>query len=345
MVAWKVRSGVAGTARCEILNASRAASADTAPPAPSMASTRHSSAVALIGAVTSQNTSRVSPAARSTSRVSSVGSFFGVGGFDSTLAESVAWRLRSDALRTVTVIAAGVRQAEGDGAGTALGGIEKQKAQVARGKRLAIVQNRLSFLAGDEADAYFFVHARGDAVNVGGDGLAFCRRVQAQHEDLVFVDLAAFERQTADHRRTAGAESESLSALKRLAVESRNPGFEREAAAHAGGQVAIEVVHPVLAVGPAAFAFFDAIDIERVELARVAERHHCRREARGRLSHAFHFALRRKEFDRLRAERGHPRGTERHAYLQGPDFHASSLMSGGDQTLSDSITAGQCGGC
>mgnify|MGYP003693735149 CR=1 FL=1 len=113
-------------------------------------------------------------------------------------------------------------------------------------------------------------------------------------------------------------------ALERLAIETGNAGFEREAAAHAGGQVAIEVVHPVLAVGPAALAFFDAVDIEGIELARVAEGNHGRREARGRLSHALHFALRRKELDRLRAERGHPRGTERHAHVQDPGFHASA---------------------
>src|SRR5215472_302749 len=125
-------------------------------------------------------------------------------------------------------------------------------------------------------------------------------RVQSEDEDLVFIDSRAFIRKAAHDRRPPGAELEALPAFERLAVERGQPRFDREAAAYAGGKIAIEVVYPVLRIGPAALTLFDAVDRERIDLARIAERHHRRGEARGDLSHTLDRPLRRKEFDRLR---------------------------------------------
>src|ERR1700736_3005068 len=147
-------------------------------------------------------------------------------------------------------------------------------------------------IAGDQPNADFFVHPGRDAVNVGGDGFALGGRVEAEHEDLVFVDAAAFVWKAAENRGTAGGECKALPALERLAVERREAGLEREAATHARGQVAIEVVNPVPGVGPAAFSFFGTVDLEGIELARLAERHHRLRDARADLAHAPAFALR-----------------------------------------------------
>ena len=127
------------------------------------------------------------------------------------------------------------------------------------------------------------------------------------------------------NRGTAGGEFEALTRDERRAVERGDAGLDGEAAAHAGGQVTVEIVHPVLRVGPASLALFDAVDRERIDFARVAERNHRLREARSDLAHALDLALRRKEFDALR-ECGRSTERERSENCRSQDWYRAGVL-------------------
>ena len=123
------------------------------------------------------------------------------------------------------------------------------------------------------------------------------RRVQAQHEDLIFIDaFVAFPRLGREDRGAAGVESERL-CIDRHAIESLDTRLERKAATYPGRQVALEVIRPVPAVHPAAAAFFLAVDIEWFGQPGVAQRHHLVGEADRDLAYAFDFTLWRKGLD------------------------------------------------
>jgi len=95
MVAWKVRSATAGTTFCDTFSKSRAGS-DAVPD--SAASICQSSFARPTGTAMSQPSSRASPGARLTWRASRPGSAWPA---PATRADSMAWMLRCEALRSV----------------------------------------------------------------------------------------------------------------------------------------------------------------------------------------------------------------------------------------------------
>ena len=148
-------------------------------------------------------------------------------------------------------------------------------------------------------------------MRAGSDGFRARRRIEAQDENLVFVDATAFPRQTAQDRGSPGIEFEALACGQYRSIQRSDAGFEGEAAAHACGKIAIKVVDPVLAVGPAPVPLFDAIDGERVKFARIAERHQRAGETRRDLTYRLDFALRGKEGDGFRSADGAGAGKHR----------------------------------
>jgi len=179
---------------------------------------------------------------------------------------------------------------------------------------LALGEDLLALGAVDHAHADFFVDAVGAAVGVLRDGGVAGRRVQAEHEDLLFIDVATTPaRQRFNDGGAAGVEAEMVFAHQRLACEVLGVRLERELAGHAGRQVAHEIVAPVVTVYPAAGALFRTIDAERVAQTQVAEGHHLVAEARLYLSHLLDGAARRKRIDgglRARRQRQQTQGNQ-----------------------------------
>ena len=89
-----------------------------------------------------------------------------------------------------------------------------------------------------------------------------------------------------DHRGTAGRKGEGRR-IDRLRREIHETAPRLEGAAQPGRQRAAEVVHPVAVIDPAAAALHAATHLEWVRQPRLAEGNHRRREAGGRLAHAF----------------------------------------------------------
>ena len=89
----------------------------------------------------------------------------------------------------------------------------------------------------------------------------------------------------------------------RFAGERAQVLLHGEVAAHAGGEIALEIQHPVLLVRPARRRLFRTIDVEGFGEPRIAERHHRLGKARADLAHAFHLALRREHLDLGRKRR------------------------------------------
>ncbi len=230
-------------------------------------------------------------------------------------------------LPETVLVAAGGGQRERERAAAAGAGVEQQHPQVTRRERLAVIEQHAAHLAADDTHRNALVDAGCGAPGVLRDRGRARRRVEAEDEDLVLVDFVAFIRQAADDRRPAGVELEIRLAFQRLAVERPEPRLEREAAAHAGGQVLREIVDPVLHVGPMPAALRRTVDDEGVELARIAEGHHRRGEARARLPNALDGALRREELDGLggRGERGGAGGAARE---RAPRAGRSTLRTG-----------------
>jgi hypothetical protein len=137
--------------------------------------------------------------------------------------------------------------------------------------------------------------------------------IEAEDEHLRLVDVGAFIRQGFEDGGTAGAELVRGRAFERRAGRRRQAGLEAEATAQPGGQVAVEVVDPVLRIGPASAAGCGAIDVEGFGQSRIAEGDHGLGEAHRNLAHALDLALRGKHLDLGRARR---RGKQQPA--QGP---------------------------
>src|SRR4029453_4209993 len=107
--------------------------------------------------------------------------------------------------------------------------------------------------------------ALGDAVDleagVGEQRLARRFAVEAEHERLGFFDaLRAVTGQRRFDRRPAGRELEARRAADGFAAQAAQIAAQREAAAHAGGKILVEVVDPGAAIDPARGAGLRAID-------------------------------------------------------------------------------------
>ena len=154
---------------------------------------------------------------------------------------------------------------------------------------------------------------------------------------LLLVGKIVAIRQIFEYRRPASRERKCRS-LDRFAVGSLQTGFDLERAPHAGRQIAFEVEYPVLLIGPARRALLGAIDIERFGQARIAERHHCVREARCNLAHALHFALRREDIycgrmgqcGRKSQRRGNEPGRTQHDSSRDRKSEAVRMLPAGD---------------
>jgi len=146
------------------------------------------------------------------------------------------------------------------------------------------------------------------------------------------VDSGAFSGSAA-RLVIVGREAE-LRGLDALAGERLQAGFDAERADDSSGQVAGKVVHPVAAVRPAAGAVLRTAHVERLDEARVAERHDSRREARGDLAHALHLALRREGFDGHAVRRcGEGEGEEGGARATRESDHCRGFRAGSSRCL------------
>src|SRR3990172_4946145 len=132
-------------------------------------------------------------------------------------------------------------------------------------------EHLLAVVAGYDPDA----HPLGDSVHSTGgvlhDRLLFGLSVQPEDEYLVLNNRGTFIGIRSTDGRSAGGEGELLSTNDLCSRKSADVRFQRELADDARGQVVIEVVYPVLTVGPALSPFFRACDLKRLHETQVAE--------------------------------------------------------------------------
>jgi len=191
-------------------------------------------------------------------------------------------RLRLDALAPHEPQRRAVRQpalaSEGEKCGIALGGLQLRRPSAARSRLqetkhevLARIEQRAARFALDEFDRDALRDALRVAVRIGLHGLAAWGRIEAEQEDLFFVDVRALEGQRLHDRRAAGREDKRLAALDRFALLCDKLGPQREFAAQARREVPLEVVDPVARIGPPPRSRSRAFDLERRRQARIAE--------------------------------------------------------------------------
>jgi hypothetical protein len=108
-------------------------------------------------------------------------------------------------------------------------------------------------------------------------------------------------------RRTAGRKGKGRLAGYRFPCLSYQAWVKPEGTANAAGKIAREIVHPCMAINPAARSIFGAVDFEGLDRAPwVAERHHRFGEASAGLTYTLDRTLRTKLLD-LSTQGGLPR--------------------------------------
>jgi hypothetical protein len=125
------------------------------------------------------------------------------------------------------------------------------------------------------------------------------RRVEAEQEDLLLVDLRAFPRFALQDGGAARVELEAARA-DGLSLRVRESGAQREAAAQAARRLVVEVVDPVATVDPAPPSGRGAVHLEGALDPRVAEADHRRVETRLDLARALDAPGRRELRDACR---------------------------------------------
>ena len=164
-------------------------------------------------------------------------------------------------------------------------------------------QQRFPLITLHHAHRHPLCYAMHVAIGVRQHGLFAHRRIQAEDENLLLVDQRAFIRQRFKDRRTAGGKFIGRRPFEPVSGKGQQIGLEGKTATQARGQVAREIVDPVLLVRPTARARLGAIDYKGFGQARIAESHHRFREPYRDLTHALDLALRRERLH-LRRERG-----------------------------------------
>ena len=188
------------------------------------------------------------------------------------------------------------------------------------------LEDLLALASGNDPNA----HAAGDPghgeADIAQDRFFGRFSVQQQDEDLGFVDAGVpFVRQRKDDRRAAGGEREAALARDLGACQRAQTRRDAKLAANSCREVALEVVDPVPAVGPAPGPLLGAVDLEgRHGLARVADRNHRFGEARAHLTHAPGGPLRGEELDPGRLLRDRRRAAE-HPGRKQPGYRSSGL--------------------
>jgi hypothetical protein len=155
-----------------------------------------------------------------------------------------------------------------------------------------LLQQGLAIRVADGLGGDAFIDAFGFAIQVFAHRGLGGRPVLEQDEGLVFRDHCAAVRFDAAHRRAAGTELEAGLAADRIAGDGTRIRAQVEAAAGAWWQIALEVVDPVLVIGPACRSADGAIGVEGRGRLGVAELTMDSEEARPHLADALHFALR-----------------------------------------------------
>ena len=108
------------------------------------------------------------------------------------------------------------------------------------------------------------------ALGMGGNGRALRRGVQAEQENLVFVDDAVRLGKAVANARTAGVESEAALAFESVSAEAFCPAAQTKSALHRAGHVVVEIVDPRALVQPTAITLGRTLNAERIPQVGIA---------------------------------------------------------------------------
>ena len=122
------------------------------------------------------------------------------------------------------------------------------------------LEQRASLIAGDHAHANRLRHTRRATLRMCFD--RFCRRrdIQTENEDLFFINGVALGGLNLQDIGAAGLEGELARTLHGLPGRIVNAALQGEPTAHRGGQIVLEIKHPMPRIRPSTLPSGRAMD-------------------------------------------------------------------------------------